>query len=123
VLNKANIVAFLATADAERARTFYRGVLGLSLIAEEPYALVFDANGVTLRIAKVEKFDPARHTVLGWSVRDLRATTEALNQKGVVFERYPGLAQDENGIWTAPGGTRVAWFKDPEGNLLSVSEG
>jgi hypothetical protein len=94
----------------------------LSLLADEPFALVFDANGVMLRVAKVQALDPARHTVLGWRVSDIRATVEVLTNKGVLFERYTRLAQDETGIWTSPSGARVTWFKDADGNVLSLTQ-
>ena len=122
MLNRADIIAFVATTKSERARAFYEGVLGLSLLADEPFALVFDAHGVTLRVAKVQAFDPAPHTVLGWSVADIRGTIEGLIKKGVVFERYDGLPQDQMGVWTSPSGARVVWFKDPDGNVLSLTQ-
>ena len=122
MLNRADIIAFVATTKSERARAFYEGVLGLSLLADEPFALVFDAHGVTLRVAKVQALDPAPHTVLGWSVADIRGTIEGLIKKGVVFERYDGLPQDQMGVWTSPSGARVVWFKDPDGNVLSLTQ-
>ena len=118
MLNTSDVIAFVATTNPERARAFYEGVLGLSLLADEPFALVFDANGVMLRVAKVQALDPARHTVLGWRVSDIRATVEMLTNQGVVFERYDGLPQDPTGIWTSPSGAQVAWFEDPDGNVL-----
>lgn len=112
----------MATTKPERARAFYEGVLGLSLLADEPFALVFDANGVVLRVAKVQALDPAPHTVLGWKVADIRATIEGLTNKGVVFERCDGLPQDQMGVWTSASGACVAWFKDPDGNVLSLTQ-
>lgn len=96
--------------------------MGLRFVADEPYALVFDANGVMLRVSKTQSLDPAPHTVLGWSVGDIQATVAALARKGVAFERYDVLTQDAAGVWTSPGGVRVAWFKDPDGNLLSLTQ-
>jgi len=122
MLNTAEVIAFVATTNPERARRFYETVLGLALVADEPFALVFDANGVVLRVAKVPKLAPAEHTILGWNVADLRATVRALTDRGVVFERYDGLAQDETGVWRSPGGAEVAWFKDPDGNVLSLTQ-
>lgn len=122
MLSTSDIIAFVATTDSERARAFYEGVLGLSLLADEPSALVFDAKGVSLRIAKVRALDAAPHTVLGWRVVDISGTIEALTKKGVVLERYDGLGQDRLGIWTSPNGARVAWFKDPDGNVLSLTQ-
>jgi catechol 2,3-dioxygenase-like lactoylglutathione lyase family enzyme len=122
VLGSSDVVAFVATTNADRAREFYGGVLGLRLLADEPFALVFDAHGTTLRVQKLPELAPARHTVLGWLVPDVAAAIRQLSAKGVAFERYPGLPQDELGIATFPGGSRVAWFKDPDGNTLSLTE-
>ncbi len=115
------LVAFISTRDPGRALAFYRGTLGLRLLAEEPTALVFDAHGTMLRVSIVPEVAAASYTVLGWQVADIRATVEALTTRGVRFERFDSLDQDELGVWSAPGGDRVAWFKDPDGNLLSVS--
>lgn len=122
MLGSSDVVAFVATTDADRARQFYEGVLGLRLVADEPFALVFDAHGTALRVQKVPELAPARHTALGWLVPDVAAAIGRLSAKGVAFERYPGLPQDELGIATLPGGSRVAWFKDPDGNTLSLTE-
>jgi catechol 2,3-dioxygenase-like lactoylglutathione lyase family enzyme len=109
--------------DAERARTFYRDTLGLRLVSEDGFALTFDANGTMLRVSLVREVVAAPYTVLGWEVDDIAAKAKALMAAGVNLERYENfLKQDESGIWTAPGGTRVAWFKDPDGNLLSLSQ-
>jgi catechol 2,3-dioxygenase-like lactoylglutathione lyase family enzyme len=123
MLGSCDLTAFVATADAERAREFYERVLGLRLIADEPFALVFDANGTMLRISKVQSVAAAPYTVLGWNAGDIALVARALASKGVVFERYEGMAQDELGVWASPGGAKVAWFTDPDGNLLSVTEG
>jgi catechol 2,3-dioxygenase-like lactoylglutathione lyase family enzyme len=122
MLKTADIIAFVATTKPEQARAFYEGVLGLSLVADDPSAVVFDANGVTLRVAKVQKLDPAPHTVLGWGVANIREVIEALKKKGVVFQRYDGLSQDQLAVWTSPSGARIAWFKDPDGNVLSLTQ-
>ena len=119
------LVAFVSTTDARRARAFYGtdlSVLGLRLVSDDVFALLFDANGTPLRITKVDFLAPAPFTVLGWEVPNIARTTARLRERGVAFERYPGMAQDEDGIWLAPGGARVAWFKDPDGNLLSITE-
>jgi catechol 2,3-dioxygenase-like lactoylglutathione lyase family enzyme len=117
------IIAFVATRDAERAKKFYRDILGLSLTDESPFALVFDANGTMLRVTPVKDLSPAVYTVLGWQVPNIVAAAKALEKAGVRFERYEGLQQDELGIWTVPGGgAKVAWFKDPDGNTLSISQ-
>jgi len=97
-------------------------VLGLTLVADEPWALVFDAHGAMLRIQKTPELVPAKHTVLGWRVPDIEETMIGLAAKGVRFERYSFLPQDELGVWTTPDGTRVAWFKDPDGNTLSLTQ-
>jgi catechol 2,3-dioxygenase-like lactoylglutathione lyase family enzyme len=122
MLSSAKVVAFLATADAARAKAFYGGVLGLPVLSEDSFAVVFDANGTTLRATIVQDVVPAPYTVLGWDVQDIAGTARRLTAAGVVFERYAWLQQDELGIWRAPGGTKVAWFKDLDGNLLSVSQ-
>jgi catechol 2,3-dioxygenase-like lactoylglutathione lyase family enzyme len=123
-LSNQPVIAFIATRDAERARTFYRDILGLDLVLDQlPFALVFDACGTMLRVTPVKELHPAPYTVLGWQVPDIVAAARAMEKAGVRFERYPGLEQDEPGIWTAPGGAaRVAWFKDPDGNTLSISQ-
>lgn len=122
MLGLASLVAFVATADADRARGFYEGVLGLTLREDSPFALVFDANGLVLRIQKVPSVAAAPYTALGWNVTDVRETVAGLMRRGVVFERYPGLAQDDLGIWRSPGGAQVAWFRDPDGNILSLTQ-
>ena len=118
-----NIIAFVPIVDAGKAREFYQGTLGLTLQREElPFALVFDAGGIMLRLAIVGKPAPAPWTVLGWEVPDIAASVNTLGARGVRFERYPGMNQDENGIWNSPSGARVAWFKDPEGNVLGLTQ-
>ena len=121
MLGTAKLAAFVATKDAEKARDFYENALGLKFVSDEFYALVFDANGVMLRIQKVENFEPQPFTALGWHVDDIRAAIEELAAKGVVFEKFPGLPQDELGIATF-GEAQVAWFKDPDGNILSLDQ-
>ncbi|HJT88142.1 MAG TPA: VOC family protein [Bryobacteraceae bacterium] len=117
------LMAFVATTDHTRARTFYRDILGLHLVAEElPFALVFDAHGTVLRVAIVRELVPAKYTVLGWRVSDIASTVGKLSQVGVRFERYAGMNQDEQGIWASPSGARVAWFLDPDGNTLSLAQ-
>ncbi len=117
------IVAFINIRDPERAKPFYRDVLGLPLMGEElPYSLIFNANGTMLRLAIDPKSEPIRGTILGWRVTKIEDTVQQLMQAGVVFERWDFIPQDEMGIWTTPTGAKVAWFKDPDGNLLSVSQ-
>jgi catechol 2,3-dioxygenase-like lactoylglutathione lyase family enzyme len=122
VLGAAAIVAFVATSDPAAARAFYAETLGLRFVADEPVALVFDAGATQLRIQKVPGHTPLPYTALGWRVTDIAATVAALASRGARFERFPGLKQDEAGLWLAPDGSRVAWFKDPDGNLLSLTQ-
>jgi catechol 2,3-dioxygenase-like lactoylglutathione lyase family enzyme len=122
VLGAINIVAFVPTRDAEKARSFYEVVLGLRFVKDDGFALVLDANGIMIRVAKAPEFKPAQFTILGWQVSGIEKIVAALQGKGVHFERFGFLEQDELGIWTAPSGDKVAWFKDPDGNILSVSE-
>ena len=122
MLGSADLMAFVATRDPAAARSFYGDTLGLRLISDDSFALVFDANGTELRVQKVSEPAPLSYTVLGWKVTDIRAMVARLAVKGVRFESYEWLPQDEDGVWTAPDGTRVAWFKDPDGNLLSLTQ-
>jgi catechol 2,3-dioxygenase-like lactoylglutathione lyase family enzyme len=122
MLGSSKIVAFVATANADAARSFYEGTLGLGLRENSPFALVFDANGVMLRLQKVSSLTPAMHTALGWQVADIGRAVSGLMQRGIAFERYARLSQDELGIWLSPSGARVAWFKDPDGNVLSLTQ-
>ena len=121
-LGKAKIVAFAATSDPATAKAFYHEKLGLKLISEDAFALVFDIGGIMLRVQRVEKVTLAPYTSLGWNVPDIRAQVRELAAVGIVFERYKGMPQDELGIWKSPAGAKVAWFKDPEGNTLSLTE-
>ena len=116
------LIAFATTAQPAQALAFYRDVLGLPLVADEHFALVFDAHGTMLRIAKMNDFTPRPGTVVGWQVDDIRAMVAALMIMGVTFERYPGMPQDEWGIMTFPERSKVAWFKDPDGNTLSLTQ-
>jgi len=122
MLNKSKLICFAATTKPAEAKAFYGDTLGLSLVEESPFAFVFDANGTMLRVQKVRELSPAGYTTLGWEVADIRSTIQRLSEKGVRFERYDGVPQDELGIWTTPDGSKVAWFKDPDGNLLSLTE-
>jgi catechol 2,3-dioxygenase-like lactoylglutathione lyase family enzyme len=122
-LARYNIIGFVSIVEVPRAKIFYRDTLGLKLVMEEPpFALVFDANGIMLRLGMAKEIAPAHGTVLGWQVPEINATVKELAQAGVQFERYQGMDQDELGIWTSPTGAKVAWFKDPDGNILSLSE-
>ncbi len=122
-LAKYKLVAFATIVDVERAKHFYRDTLGLTLVSEEPpFALVFDANGTTVRLGMAKKLPETYGTVLGWQVPEIETAVQELAKSGVQFERFDGLPQDTNGIWTAPTGAKVAWFRDPDGNTLSISE-
>lgn len=122
-LSDQNIIGFVATSDPDRAKKFYRDTLGLPLVSEElPFALVFDAHGTMIRVTVVKEVSPRSYTVLGWKVPDIVAAAKALLKVGVQFERYQGMEQDELAIWSSPGGTKVAWFKDPDGNTLGISQ-
>jgi catechol 2,3-dioxygenase-like lactoylglutathione lyase family enzyme len=122
MLGTTDIVAFVSITDAEKARAFYEGVLGLKFVKDDGFALVFDANGIMIRAAKMKEVKPAQFTVLGWQVREIEKVVKQLQGRGVKFEIFGFFKQDELGIWTAPTGDKVAWFKDPDGNVLSVSE-
>jgi len=117
-----SVVTFLITSKPADAIAFYRDTLGLNYLRDDGFALVFDLNGVMLRISKVPSFTAAQHTVLGWESKDIAAGVDKLIQEGVAFERYNNMGQDERGIATFPNGDKVAWFKDPDGNVLSISQ-
>lgn len=117
------MIGFLTTTDAEKAKSFYGEALGFRFVTDDGFALVFDANGTMLRIAQAKSHQPAQGTVLGWQVEDVHAAIRELSARGVQFEQFglPFMKQDELGMWTAPNGDQVAWFKDPDGNVLSIS--
>jgi catechol 2,3-dioxygenase-like lactoylglutathione lyase family enzyme len=122
MINKAKIIAFIPTRNAESSKAFYEGILGLRFVSDDKFAMVFDANGTMIRIARVPPYAPAQFTIMGWEVKNIADVVAGLQKKSVNFEKYDGLGQDNLGIWSAPGGAKVAWFKDPDGNILSVSE-
>ena len=122
VLASSSIIAFVSTADMARARHFYGSILGLRLIDESVYASVFDAGGTQLRVTAVETVSPQPYTVLGWSVADIATTARALVVGGVRLLRYPGMTQDDLGVWLSPSGARIAWFEDPDRNILSLTQ-
>ena len=118
-----DLVAFVMTTDAARAKTFYGEALGLKFVSQDEYAVVFEAKGIMLRVTVIPGHSPAKHTVLGWNVPDNSVAAADLVKAGVKLEKYSFLEQDELGIWTSPdGAARVAWFKDPDGNVLSISQ-
>lgn len=122
MLNAAKVVGFVATANPEEARHFYTDSLGLELLEESPFALVFDSGSTTVRVQKVETLATPPYTSLGWEVVDISNTVQYLMSKGVVFQQFDGLPQDESGIWLTPDGSQVAWFQDPDGNTLSLTQ-
>jgi predicted enzyme related to lactoylglutathione lyase len=122
MLKNAKPIAFIATARPGEAKAFYRDVLRLPLRSEDRFAMIFGLGPGTLRVTPVEALVPAPFTVLGWEVGDIREEAKVLGEFGVAFERFPGLEQDRAGIWTSPAGARVAWFKDPDGNILSLTQ-
>jgi catechol 2,3-dioxygenase-like lactoylglutathione lyase family enzyme len=123
MLTNAKPVCFVLAADLPKARSFYTETLGLSETGEDPYAISYDLAGTMLRLTKVEGHTASPHTVLGWQVDDIAATIDALTAKGVTFAVYEGFGQDAQGVWTDPGsGTKIAWFHDPEGNNLSLTQ-
>ncbi len=122
MLHNFPVIPFLATKSPDKAKAFYSEKLGLLLVEDSPFALVFEANRSSIRIQKVKDLTPAAHTALGWEVTNVHDVIRAMQLKGIKFERYPGMQQDELGIWSAPSGAKVAWFKDPDGNVLSLTQ-
>jgi catechol 2,3-dioxygenase-like lactoylglutathione lyase family enzyme len=121
VLRDASLVAFVPVSDLTTARAFYEATLGLAVMEENPFAVLLDANGTPLRLIPVPGIRPQPFTVVGWNVADIEEAVAGLADRGVTFTRYDGTDQDDQGIWTTPGGERVAWFVDPDGNTLSLT--
>ncbi len=117
-----NPVSFIATDSPEAAQAFYQNIMGLSLNEATPFALVFLDGSHTLRVQIVTELEPTNYTVHGWTVTDIAAEVRSLSSKGVIFQRFDQLDQDELGVWTTPDGNKIAWFKDPSGNTLSLTE-
>ncbi|HMC44756.1 MAG TPA: VOC family protein [Caballeronia sp.] len=115
-------IAFVATSQPDRSKSFYSEILKFTLIEDSPYALVFDANGTMLRIQKVETVTLAPYTALGWKVPDIHGKVQELGAMGVTMERFQWIDQDASGVWTTPDGSGVSWFRDPDGNLLSLTQ-
>ncbi len=122
MLEIGEVIAFVGSTDLSQARVFYEQTLGLRVIEQNDFACVFDANGTMLRVTAVAEVARAGYTVLGWRVSDIAAMVLGLAAKGVVFLRYDGMDQDDSGVWTTPGGDKVAWFADPDGNVLSLTQ-
>jgi len=122
MLNSSKVIGFVATKNPRKARKFYEETLGLTLVSDDPFAVVFDVNGAMLRVQKVQELTPATYTVLGWDVADIGAEIRELTKRGVRFERFDDLPHDKMGVWTSPAGGKIAWFKDPDGNTLSLTQ-
>jgi catechol 2,3-dioxygenase-like lactoylglutathione lyase family enzyme len=120
--NLDKMVGFVLTSRPEEAKAFYMGKLGFKFLRDDGFALVFDAHGLMLRVGKMKEFTPAQYTVLGWEVNDIGEAVRDLSGKGMQFERYEFMSPDRQGICTFPTGDKVAWFKDPDGNVLSLSQ-
>ncbi|MGO9975847.1 MAG: VOC family protein [Solirubrobacteraceae bacterium] len=122
MLDGSHLVAFVGSRDLASSNEFYAGALGLERVESTPFANVYDVGGTMLRVTEVKTVTSAPYTVLGWNVADIKASVESLLASGVAFKRYDGMDQDDAGIWTAPGGAKVVWFEDPDGNTLSLSQ-
>ena len=122
MLGESKLISFISCADSERSHAFYADTLGLTFVRDEPNAKVFRGGNRLLRMQLVEEMPPSRGAVLGWEVDDIESTADDLSERGVRFERYDGLDQDERGIAAFPNGDKVAWFHDPDGNILSIAE-
>jgi catechol 2,3-dioxygenase-like lactoylglutathione lyase family enzyme len=122
MLESSEVIAFTGTTDLRQARVFYERTLGLPVIEQNDFVCVFDAKGTMLRVMAVAEVARAGYTVLGWRVPDIAAIMRGLTARGIVFMRYDGMDQDQNGVWTTPGGDKVAWFADPDGNVLSLTQ-
>jgi len=122
MLADAPIMAFVSAVDLDRARAFYEEVLGLAVEEVNDFACVMRSGGTSLRVTRVESLASQPFTVLGWEVDDIESTVDGLIARGTIFERYDGMSQDERGIWTAPSGAKIAWFPDPDGNVLSLTQ-
>ena len=122
MLASGKLIGFVPTKNSKRAREFYEGKLGFKFVSDDQFALVMQAGKSMIRIVKGAKFMPAQYTVMGWEVTDVEAMVKWLNKRGVEFEKYPFVEDQETGIWTTPNGDKVAWFKDPDGNVLSLSQ-
>jgi predicted enzyme related to lactoylglutathione lyase len=122
MLNKSQLISFVATSNAKKAKEFYEKILGLTFVSGDQFALVFEVKGTMLRIQKVDKVNPHGYTALGWQVINIKKEVSQLVKHGVTFARYKGMDQDEQGIWKAPSGAKIAWFTDPDGNILSLTQ-
>ena len=122
MLSSGKLIGFVPTKNSKRAREFYEGKLGFRFVSDDQFALVMQAGESMIRIVKGAKFTPVQYTVMGWEVKDVEAMVKWLNKRGVTFEKYPFVEDQKLGIWTSPSGAKIAWFKDPDGNVLSLSQ-
>jgi catechol 2,3-dioxygenase-like lactoylglutathione lyase family enzyme len=122
MLAAGKLIGFVPTRDSKRSREFYERKLGFQFVSDDQFALVMQAGDSMIRIAKAANFTPAQYTVMGWEVTEIEAMVKWLSGRGVAFEKYPFVQDRELGIWTTPNGDKVAWFKDPDGNVLSLSQ-
>jgi catechol 2,3-dioxygenase-like lactoylglutathione lyase family enzyme len=122
MLAASKLIGFVPTKDSRRSREFYEEKLGFQFVDDDEFALVMRAGESMIRIAKAGTFTPAPYTVMGWEVADIETMVKWLDGRGVAFEKYPFVQDRELGIWTTPNGDKVAWFKDPDGNVLSLSQ-
>ncbi len=122
MLASSKIIGFVPSKNSEKSRAFYEGKLGFQFVSDDEFALVLRAGETIIRVLKAKDFTPAPYTVLGWEVSNIETVVDWLTKRGVVFEKYPFVEDKKRGIWTAPTGDKVAWFKDPDGNVLSVSQ-
>jgi catechol 2,3-dioxygenase-like lactoylglutathione lyase family enzyme len=122
MLAQGKMAGFVPTTDYDKARAFYEGKLGFGFVSLDQYALVMSVGGHRIRITKMPNFTPLQGTILGWEVQDIQAVATWLRDRGVTLEKYPFVQDRELGIWTTPSGDKVAWFKDPDGNILSIAQ-
>ena len=122
MLDRGKMAGFVPTTDYDKARAFYEGKLGFGFVSLDQYALVMSVGGHRIRITKMPNYTPLQGTILGWEVQDIQAVAAWLRDRGVTLEKYPFVQDRDLGIWTAPSGDKVAWFKDPDGNILSIAQ-
>ena len=122
MLAQCDVIGFIPTKNAAEARKFYEQTLGLRFVSDDVFAVVMEANGTMIRIVQVKEYTPFPFTILGWKVQNIEDEVQTLIGRGISFHRYNWLEQSESGVWTAPGGAKVAWFHDPDGNVLSLSQ-
>lgn len=122
MLASGRLVGFVPTKDYDKARAFYEGKLGFEFVSLDQFALTVRVGGHKIRISKVQNFTPLQGTILGWEVENIGAVVAWLRDRGVLTEKFPFVQDRDLGIWSTPTGDKVAWFKDPDGNILSVGQ-